>query len=123
MSATVGEFGLVSGLQRGGSRSRCQGHCRSCQGGGENISRPQVSAKDEPRDLHLDRAVTRLGCCVYQRSVRVVSTRDLAHRAARRVSRARVQGSGLTGCTRHEFARPSGAQAESTYSFDSITGP
>ena len=71
------------------------------QGGGEDIRRPQVSARDEPRDLHLGGAVARLGRGVHQRSGPVVAARGLAHRAAGRVGRARVQGSSLAGCTRH----------------------
>ena len=62
------------------------------QGRGENIRRPQVSAGDEPRDLHPIRAVTRLSCCVNQRGDRVVPARCLAHLAAGRVGRARVEG-------------------------------
>ena len=78
------------------------------QGGGEDIRRPQVSARDEPRDLHLGGAVARLGRGVHQRSGPVVAARGLAHRAAGRVGRARVQGSSLAGCTRHGFAGAGG---------------
>ena len=42
----------------------------------------------------------------------VVSTRGLAHRATRRVSRAGVEGAVLAGCTRHGFTRPSAAEAQ-----------
>ena len=60
------------------------------QGRGEHIRRPQVSARDKPRDLYLSRTITRLSCCVYQRSDRVVSTRSLAYRATSPVGRAPV---------------------------------
>ena len=68
----MGEFGLVSGLRsslmsvRGADRDvkRCVGVAQSR---GENVRRSQVSARYEPGDLHLSRAVTRLGSCVHQR--------------------------------------------------------
>ena len=117
MWAKVGEFGLVSSLRafgtsllslRGADRD-VKGSAEVAQGRGENIRRTQVSARDEPRDLHLSRAVTRRSCCVHQRSDRVVSARGLADRTA---GRARVKGPVLAGCTRHGFARPSAAQAQ-----------
>ena len=118
--ATKDEFGLVSGLRAiGTSLLSVRGADRDVKGGvgvaqcrGENIRRSQVSARDEPRDLHLSRAVTRLVCCVYQRSDRVVSARGFSHRAAGRVGRAHVEKPNLASCTRHGFARPSAAQAQ-----------
>ena len=115
--AIVREFGLVSGLRavgagqlgvRGADRD-VQGGVGVAQGEGEGIRKPEVSG-DEPRDLHLSRAVTSLSRCVYQRSDRVVPARGLAHRAAGRVGRACVQS--LAGSARHRFARPSAAQAQ-----------
>ena len=69
MWATVGEFGLVSGLRavgtsllsvRGADRD-VKGGVGVTQGRGENIRRSQVSARDEPKNLRLSRAVRRLG--------------------------------------------------------------
>ena len=120
MWAIVCEFGLVSGLRtvgagllsvRGTDRD-VKGGVGVAQGRGEDVRRPQFRARDEPRDLHLGRAVKRLSCCVYHRSDRVVSTRGLAHHATRRVSSAGVEGAGLAGSTRHGFTRPSAAQAQ-----------
>ena len=75
----VGEFGLVSGLRAVGASLLC---LRGVEGGagvalcrGENIRRSQVSARDEPRDLHLSRAVTGLSSCMHQRGDCVVPTR------------------------------------------------
>ena len=64
------KFGLVSGLRAvGAGLLSVLGAGRDIKGsigvahGGENIRGPQVSAKDEPKDLHLSRAITRLGRC------------------------------------------------------------
>ena len=46
------------------------------QGRGEDVRRPQVSARDEPRNLHPSRA--RLGRCLYQCGDRFVTARGLA---------------------------------------------
>ena len=63
--ATVGEFGLVSGLRavstsllsvRGADRD-VKGGVGVAQGRGESVRRSQVSARNEPRDLHLSRAL------------------------------------------------------------------
>ena len=103
--AIVRTFGLVSGLRaveasllsvRGADRD-VKGCVGVAQGRGEDIRRPQVSARDEPTDLHLSRAVTRLSCCVYQRGDRVVSARGLAYRATGCVGGARVERPVLTG--------------------------
>ena len=116
--ATVREFGLVSGLRAVGASllsvrgADVKGSVGVAKGRGEDIRRARVTARDEPRDLHLSRAVTSLSCCVYQRSDRAVSARSLAHRAAGRVGHARVEGSVLAGCTRHGFARPGAAQGQ-----------
>ena len=92
---------------------------RVAQGRGENIRQPQVSARDEPRELHLSRAVTRLSCCVYQRGDRVVSARGLAHHAAGRLPFWQAaQGTGSQGPAHHRRRR-----TESTYSSNSITAP
>ena len=120
MRAKVGEFALVSGLRAVGTSllstratdRDVKGGVGVAQGGGEDVRRPQVGARDEPRDLHLGRAVARLGRCVYQRSDRVAASRGLAQRATRRVSRASVEGAVLAGCTRHGFTRPSAAEAQ-----------
>ena len=114
------EFGLESCLRAVGAGllgvratdRDVKGGVGVAQGGREDIRRQQVSARDEPRDLHLSRAVAGLNRCVHQRGDRVVTARSFAHRAAGRVGRARVQGSGLAGSTRHGFARPSAAQAQ-----------
>ena len=92
--AMVGEFGLVSGLCAVGTSLLCvRGADRDVEGGAgvaqsTGDRRSHVSARDEPRDLHLSRAVTGLSSCVYQGSDCVVSTHGLAHRAAGRVGRA-----------------------------------
>ena len=130
MWATVRTFGLVSGLRailgmRGADRD-VNGCAGVAQGRGEDIRRPQVGARDEPRDLHLSRAVKGLSCCVYQRGDRVVSARGLAYRATGCVCRVRVEGPVLAGRARHGFAWPSAARrnrTESTYSSGSITAP
>ena len=65
--AVVRKFGLVSGLRAvGASLLRVRGADRDvkgsvgvAQGRGEDIRGPQVSARDEPRDLHLSRTITR----------------------------------------------------------------
>ena len=75
-------------------------------GRSEDDRGPQVSARDEPRDLHLGRAVAGLSRCVFQRGDRVVIARSFTHRAAGRVGCARVQGSGLASRTGRGFTRP-----------------
>ena len=120
MRAIMREFGLVSGLRavragllgvRGTDRD-VRGNAAVAQGGGEDVRRPQVSSRDGPRDLRLGRAVARQNRCVYQRNDRVVAAHGFAHRAAGRGDRARVQGSGPAGSTRHGFARPSAGQTQ-----------
>ena len=81
------------------------------QGRGEDILRPQVSARVETRDLHLIRAITRLSSCVYQRGDRVVSARLPRNRL-------RVQGTGSRGEAQRRRRR-----TESTYSSGSTTAP
>ena len=118
--AVVCGFGVVSGLRAvGASLLGVRGTDRDVKGGvggaqcrGEDIRGPQVSARDEPRDLRLGRAVAGLSRCVYQRGDRVVPARSFAHRAAGGVGRARVQGSGLASSTKHWFIKPSAAQAQ-----------
>ena len=91
---------------RGADRD-VEGSVGVAQGTGEDVSGPQISARGEPRDLHLSRAVAGLSSC----GDCVVSTRGLAHCAAGGLGRARVQGSGLLSSTKHWFTRPSAAQA------------
>ena len=114
--AIARDFGLVPGLRavravRGTDRD-VNKSAGVAQDRGEDIRGPQVCARHEPRDLLFSRAVARLSRCVHQRSDRVVTARGFAHRAASHVGRARVQGPGLAGSTRHGFARPSAAQAQ-----------
>ena len=81
MRTTVREFGLVSGLRAvgagllsvWGADRDVKGCVGVAQGRGEGIRRPQVSARDERKDLHLGRAIARLGRCVCQRGDRVVT--------------------------------------------------
>ena len=105
MWATVGEFGLVSCLRAIRANRDVKGGVGVNQSRGENVRRSQVSAKDEPGDLHLSRAVTRLGSCVHQRGESVVPALGLAHSAG-------VEGAVLAGCARQGFATEAEVEAD-----------
>ena len=79
---------------RAESRSRCPGRCRRCRG------RPQVSGRDEARNLGLSGVVTGLSSSVDDGGDRVVTANGLAQGAA---GSARVQRAGLTGGAGHGF--------------------
>ena len=95
---------------------RADGHVQcgvgDTQGRGEDVSGPQVRARDEARYLHLGRVVALLCGCVYERGDGVVTTRGLAQSAAGGVRRARVQNARVAGGAGDGFRGPSTAQAE-----------
>ena len=117
--AIVSRFGLEPGLSavwasllcvRGADRD-VQGSVRVAEGGGEDVGGPEIGARGEARKLSLGSAIAGLRRRVHTCSDRVVAAGGLAQGTIGGVGGACVQGSGLTSCTGHGFARPSAAQA------------
>ena len=120
VGAVVFQLGLHPGLSAVSaslqSVRRADGHVERCvgvaQGRGEDVSGPQVRARDEARYLHL-RAVVALLCGrVDERGDGIVTARSLAQGAAGGMRGARVQDARVAGGAGDWFCGSSTAQTE-----------
>ena len=95
----VFKFGLDPGLRAVNTSLRgvrgADGHIQCsvgvAQSRGEDVSGPQIRARNEAGYLHLRGVITLLRSCMNERGDSVVTTRGLTQGAARGVSRTRVQ--------------------------------
>ena len=113
--AIVSKFGLkpvrpsLLGVRR--ANRGVEGGVRIAEGRGEDVSGPEIGARDEAKNLCLDSAVAGLSRGLHKCSDRVVAAGGLAQGTAGGVGGACVQGSRLAG-TRHRFTGPGAAQAQ-----------
>ena len=83
---------------------------RVAEGGSENVSGPQVRARDEARNFHLSSVVTGLCGSMSERGDHVVAARGLAQGTASGARGAQVRESRLTSSTGHRFRGARAAQ-------------